>query len=118
MSSVAFDNAIYISDKAKTKVQELLAEAGVGDDPSYFVRVSVVGGGCSGLSYKLDFDNVRKSTDQEFEHNGMKIVTDLKSFLYLVNTTLEFSDGLNGKGFYFNNPNASRTCGCGESFAV
>ena len=66
----------------------------------------------------MDFDNVQKPTDQVFESNGMKVVTDLKSLLYLVNTTLEFSDGLNGKGFYFNNPNASRTCGCGESFAV
>lgn len=111
-------NAIHVSDKAKIKVQELLKEAGVGNDPSYFLRVSVVGGGCSGLSYKLDFDNESKPTDQVFEDNGMKIVTDMKSLLYLVNTTLEFSDGLNGKGFYFNNPNASRTCGCGESFAV
>ena len=111
-------NAIHVSDKAKIKVQELLKEAGVGNDPSYFLRVSVVGGGCSGLSYKLDFDNESKPTDQVFEDNGMKIVTDMKSLLYLVNTILEFSDGLNGKGFYFNNPNASRTCGCGESFAV
>jgi iron-sulfur cluster assembly protein len=111
-------NAIHVSDKAKIKVQELLKEAGVSNDPSYFLRVSVVGGGCSGLSYKLDFDNESKPTDQVFEDNGMKIVTDRKSLLYLVNTTLEFSDGLNGKGFYFNNPNASRTCGCGESFAV
>ena len=111
-------NAIHVSDKAKVKVQELLKEAGVSNDPSYFLRVSVVGGGCSGLSYKLDFDNESKPTDQVFEDNGLKIVTDMKSLLYLVNTTLEFSDGLNGKGFYFNNPNASRTCGCGESFAV
>lgn len=111
-------NAIHVSDKAKIKIQGLLKDAGVGNDPSYFLRVSVVGGGCSGLSYKLDFDNESKPTDQVFEDNGMKVVTDMKSLLYLVNTTLEFSDGLNGKGFYFNNPNASRTCGCGESFAV
>jgi iron-sulfur cluster assembly protein len=116
--SVALENNIYISDKAKAKVQQLMADAGVGDDPSYFLRVGVVGGGCSGLSYKLDFDNESKPMDQVFEDNGVKIVTDLKSFLYLVNTTLDFSDGLNGKGFYFSNPNASRTCGCGESFAV
>ncbi len=70
------------------------------DDPSYFLRVGVVGGGCSGLSYKLDFDNESKPMDQVFEDNGIKVVTDLKSFLYLVNTTLDFSDGLNGKGFY------------------
>lgn len=112
------DNAIFVSDKARAKVRQLLEEAGVGNDPSYFLRVSVVGGGCSGLSYKLDFDNEQKPMDQVFENNGVKVVTDLKSFLYLVNTTLDFSDGLNGKGFFFSNPNASRTCGCGESFAV
>src|SRR5436190_22620694 len=115
---VALDNGIYISDKAKQKVKKLMEEAGVAEDPSYFLRVGVVGGGCSGLSYKLDFDNETKPMDQVFEDNGVKVVTDLKSFLYLVNTTLDFSDGLNGKGFYFSNPNASRTCGCGESFAV
>ncbi|TCJ13263.1 iron-sulfur cluster assembly accessory protein [Flaviaesturariibacter flavus] len=115
---VATDNGIYVSDKARDKVRQLMLEAGVGDDPSYFVRVGVVGGGCSGLSYKLDFDNEQKPMDQVFEDNGVKVVTDLKSFLYLVNTMLDFSDGLNGKGFFFNNPNASRTCGCGESFAV
>ena len=114
----AFANTIYISDKAKVKVQQLMNDAGISTDPSYFVRVGVVGGGCSGLSYKLDFDNETKPMDQVFEDNNIKIVTDLKSFLYLVNTTLDFSDGLNGKGFYFSNPNASRTCGCGESFAV
>ena len=111
-------NSIYVSDKAKVKIKQLMQDAGVADDASYFVRVGVVGGGCSGLSYKLDFDNEPKPMDQTFEDNGVKVVTDLKSFLYLVNTMLDFSDGLNGKGFYFNNPNASRTCGCGESFAV
>src|SRR6187549_2760609 len=108
---------IYVSDKAKQKVESLMKDAAVGS-AEYFLRVSVVGGGCSGLSYKLDFDNEQKPMDQVFEDNGLKVVTDLKSFLYLVNTELEFSDGLNGKGFYFNNPNASRSCGCGESFAV
>ena len=112
------ENAIYVSDTAKAKVKQLLADAGRAEDPSYFLRVSVVGGGCSGLSYKMDFDNVQKPSDQAFEDNGVKVVTDLKSFLYLVNTTLDFSEGLNGKGFYFSNPNASRTCACGESFAV
>ncbi|HLK30406.1 MAG TPA: iron-sulfur cluster assembly accessory protein [Puia sp.] len=107
---------IYVSDKAKEKVQRLMEDGSIAKDN--FLRVSVVGGGCSGLSYKLDFDNESKPMDQVFEDNGVKVVTDLKSFLYLVNTTLEFSDGLNGKGFYFNNPNASRTCGCGESFSV
>jgi iron-sulfur cluster assembly protein len=115
---VVEENGIYISDKARERVLQLMEEQGVANDPSYFLRVGVVGGGCSGLSYKMDFDNEIKPADHVFEHNGMKVVTDLKSFLYLVNTVLEFSDGLNGKGFYFNNPNASRTCGCGESFAV
>jgi iron-sulfur cluster assembly protein len=109
---------IYVSDKAAVKVEKLMQEAAIEDPKDYFLRVSVVGGGCSGLSYKMDFDNEKKPMDQEFEDNGVKVVTDLKSFLYLVNTTLDFSDGLNGKGFYFSNPNASRSCGCGESFAV
>ncbi len=107
---------IYVSDKAKEKVINLMKEGAMSEE--YFLRVSVVGGGCSGLSYKMDFDNHTKPSDQAFEDNGIKVVTDLKSFLYLVNTTLEFSEGLNGKGFYFNNPNASRSCACGESFAV
>jgi iron-sulfur cluster assembly protein len=111
-------NAIFVSEKAAGKVRELMQEAGVENDPSYFLRVGVVGGGCSGLSYKMDFDNEIGPTDQQFDDNGIRVVTDLKSFLYLVNTVLEFSDGLNGKGFYFANPNASRTCGCGESFSV
>lgn len=115
---IATDNAIIVTEKARERVSQLMKEAGIGDDPSYFLRVSVVGGGCSGLSYKMDFDNEQKPMDQVFENNGVKVVTDMKSLLYLVNTTLDFSDGLNGKGFYFSNPNASRTCGCGESFAV
>ena len=86
--------------------------------PDYFVRVSVKGGGCSGLSYDLDFDNEGKESDQEFIIGDVKIVCDLKSYLYLAGTELDFTDGLNGKGFNFINPNAKRTCGCGESFAV
>ena len=99
--SVALQNTIFVSDKAKVKVKELLNDTAIAGDPSYFLRVSVVGGGCSGLSYKLDFDNEIKPMDQVFEDNDIKVVTDLKSFLYLVNTMLDFSDGLNGKGFYF-----------------
>ncbi|MDQ3276997.1 MAG: iron-sulfur cluster assembly accessory protein [Bacteroidota bacterium] len=114
---VALENAIHVTDKAREKIRQLMEEAGK-SDPAYFLRVSVVGGGCSGLSYKMDFDKESKPADQVFEDRGLKIVTDLKSFLYLVNTELDFSDGLNGKGFHFNNPNASRTCACGESFAV
>lgn len=118
LGGVGEANSIYVSNKAKAKVIKLMEEAGIAGDDSYFLRVGVVGGGCSGLSYKLDFDNETKPMDQVFEDNGVKVVCDLKSFLYLVNTELDFSDGLNGKGFFFDNPNASRSCGCGESFAV
>ncbi len=107
---------IYVSDSAKEKIAAIRAQERLGAE--YFVRVSVLSGGCSGLTYKLDFDNELKPNDQVFEDNGEKVVTDLKSFLYLFNTTLEFSGGLDGKGFHFNNPNASRSCACGESFAV
>jgi len=107
---------IFVADSAKNKISELMSSSEL--DDNHFVRVSVTSGGCSGLSYKLDFDDTSLPDDQVFEDNGIKVVTDLKSFLYLCNTTLEFSGGLNGKGFAFNNPNASRTCGCGESFAV
>lgn len=107
---------VTITDKAKDKLDHLMQDASL--DGSYFVRVAVEGGGCSGLSYKLDFDNELKKGDQAFEDKGLKLVLDMKSFLYLAGTELDFSDGLNGKGFNFNNPNASRTCGCGESFSV
>ncbi|MBI1221872.1 MAG: iron-sulfur cluster assembly accessory protein [Bacteroidetes bacterium] len=107
---------ITATDKAAQRVFDLMKEANL--DETYFIRVAVEGGGCSGLSYKLDFDNEEKAGDQIFESNGVKIVCDMKSFLYLCGTELDFSDGLNGKGFAFNNPNATRTCGCGESFAV
>ena len=107
---------LYVADTAKEKISQLKQTQSLSDD--YFIRVSITSGGCSGLTYEMDFDNESKVNDQIFEDNGVKVVTDLKSFLYLCNTTLEFSGGLSGKGFYFNNPNASRTCGCGESFAV
>lgn len=107
---------VNVADSAKQKIDEIKDREGYGDD--YFVRVSVLSGGCSGLTYDLKFDNEPKPDDQVFEHNGVRVVTDLKSFLYICNTTLEFSAGLSGKGFQFNNPNASRTCACGESFAV
>lgn len=107
---------ITVSDKAKEKVIKLKQDAHL--DDTFRLRASVTGGGCSGLSYKLDFDDEVKPMDQEFEDKGVKVVVDMKSFLYLAGTELDFSDGLNGKGFYFNNPNASRTCGCGDSFSV
>lgn len=83
-----------------------------------YVRVGVKSGGCSGLSYELNFDNKITDTDKVFEDNGVRIIIDKKSFLYLAGTILEYSGGLNGKGFVFNNPNAQRTCGCGESFSL
>ncbi len=107
---------ITITDKAKNQIDNLVREGGMG--PSHFLRVSVEGGGCSGLSYKLDFDTIEKPGDQFFEDKGVRIALDMKSFLYLAGTELDFTDGLNGKGFNFHNPNATRTCACGESFAV
>lgn len=107
---------VKVSDKAATRLQELRAEEG--HPAEYGVRVSVKGGGCSGLSYDLGFDGSEQPGDHVFEHNGIKVYVNAKSLLYLVGTELDFTDGLNGKGFEFNNPNASRTCACGESFAV
>ncbi|HEY0261394.1 MAG TPA: iron-sulfur cluster assembly accessory protein [Chitinophagales bacterium] len=107
---------LYVSENAASKIKQIMADDKMSENA--FVRVSVKGGGCSGLSYDMSFDSELKSDDQVFDDKGVKLVTDLKSFLYVCNTTLEFSDGLNGKGFAFSNPNASRTCACGESFAV
>ena len=108
---------IKVSDTAKKKVVALMTEEGFNADTDY-VRVGVKSGGCSGLSYELNFDNQASESDKVFEDNSVRIVVDKKSFLYLVGTTLEYSGGLNGKGFVFNNPNAQRTCGCGESFSL
>ncbi|MES2679831.1 MAG: iron-sulfur cluster assembly accessory protein [Bacteroidota bacterium] len=107
---------ITVTENAKIHALNLIQNENRPADT--FIRVGVEGGGCSGLSYKLEFDNNLKEGDQQFEDKGIKIVVDRKSFLYLVGTELEYTGGLNGKGFVFNNPNASRTCGCGESFGV
>jgi iron-sulfur cluster assembly protein len=107
---------LTVTERAKNKAVELMnKEAKPGES---FIRVGVEGGGCSGLTYKLEFDNQVQESDKVFEDKGIKIVCDKKSFLYLIGTQLDFTDGLNGKGFEFHNPNASRTCGCGESFSV
>jgi len=106
---------ITVTQKASEKIKSLIEEAG--GNKSY-LRVAVKGGGCSGLSYDMFFDYGIVDNDTMFEDKGIKILVDNKSLLYLFGTELEFSDGLNGKGFEFINPNASRTCGCGESFAV
>ena len=108
---------IKVSETAKKKVIELMQDDGYNPSTDY-VRVGVKSGGCSGLSYDLTFDNKQEEKDKVFEENGIKIIVDKKSFLYLVGTVLEYSGGLNGKGFVFNNPNANRTCGCGESFSL
>ena len=108
---------IKVSDHAKEKAIQLMTEEGFKPFEDY-IRVGVKSGGCSGLEYVLKFDNERADADQVFEHNGIKIIVDKKSILYLAGTTLEYSGGLNGKGFIFNNPNANRTCGCGESFSL
>lgn len=107
---------LQVTDKAKERLLKLKQEEGHPD--SHNLRVSVRGGGCSGLMYDLNFDGTITESDKVFEDKGIKIMVDKKSLLYLLGTTLDFSDGLNGKGFQFVNPNASRTCGCGESFAV
>jgi len=107
---------INVTEKAKERITELRNEEGHTDD--FNIRVAVKGGGCSGLMYDLLFDNKVQDSDEVFEDRDVKVIIDKKSMLYLLGTTLDFSDGLNGKGFQFINPNASRTCGCGESFAV
>ncbi|MAX81832.1 MAG: iron-sulfur cluster assembly accessory protein [Crocinitomicaceae bacterium] len=107
---------IKVSDNAKEEVARLMGEDKIAQDA--FIRVGVKGGGCSGLSYQMDFDTNLNEDDKVFEDQGVKIVVDKKSFLYLVGTTLDYAGGLNGKGFSFINPNASRTCGCGESFSI
>ncbi len=108
---------IKVSDQAKEKAIQLMTEDGFKPFEDY-IRVGVKSGGCSGLEYVLKFDNQKTDSDQVFEDNGIKIIVDKKSILYLAGTTLEFSGGLNGKGFVFNNPNANRTCGCGEYFSL
>jgi len=106
---------ITVTDSAKKQAIRLMEDEG---KDGYFIRVGVQGGGCSGLMYQLTFDNEDKDGDKAFEDNGIKVVVDKKSYLYLIGTVLDFSGGLNGKGFVFQNPNADRTCGCGESFSV
>nr|WKN36542.1 iron-sulfur cluster assembly accessory protein [Tunicatimonas sp. TK19036] len=107
---------IKITDKAKHKISALRLDEGFSDNHN--VRVAVKGGGCSGLMYDLEFDSQIRDDDHVYEDQGVKILVDKRSLLYLLGTTLDFTDGLNGKGFQFINPNASRTCGCGESFSV
>lgn len=108
---------IKVSESASKKIVDMMKEDGF-DPTNDYVRVGVKSGGCSGLSYELKFDKEIGENDKIFEDNNIKIAVEKKSFLYLVGTILEYSGGLNGKGFVFNNPNAQRTCGCGESFSL
>ena len=107
---------IQVSPKAADKVRSLL------QDPEQagksYLRISVLSGGCSGLSYRMDFEAEPRPEDQRFEEHGVRLLCDKKSLVYLIGTELDFSDGLNGKGFHFNNPNAARSCACGESFSL
>ncbi|CAM4215763.1 HesB/IscA family protein [Gillisia hiemivivida] len=108
---------IKVSEDAKKRISMLMTDEGYNATID-FVRVGVKSGGCSGLSYELKFDKSQLDDDKLFTDNDVKIVVDKKSVLYLAGTILEYSGGLNGKGFVFNNPNAERTCGCGESFSL
>lgn len=107
---------IVITPKAAKKILEIKSQNNIAEDAA--LRIGVKGGGCSGLTYILDFDKEQKPYDVVFYSEGIKIFIDPKSLFHLSGTTLDFSDGLNGRGFVFHNPNAKRTCGCGESFAI
>jgi iron-sulfur cluster assembly protein len=107
---------ISLTDKAVSEVKKIMAENKI--TPDYVLRIGVKGGGCSGLSYTLGFDSEVKDMDKILEFSGVKVAVDWKSILYLTGTTVDYTDGLNGKGFVFNNPTAKKTCGCGSSFGV
>lgn len=111
--------SISVSERAAERINEIRKEQNIADDA--LLRVGVVSGGCSGLTYELDFDTDPSKDDEKekfFEDKGIRLVVDMRSFLYLSGTTLDFTEGLNGEGFHFHNPNASRTCSCGESFSI
>ncbi len=116
MSDIKIENDITITEKAAKEVRQIQSENNIPEN--FGLRVGVKGGGCSGLTYTLGFDGEAKEGDTVIEYNGIKLFVDGKSLFYLMGTQLDFSDGLNGKGFIFNNPNATKTCGCGESFGV
>jgi iron-sulfur cluster assembly protein len=117
LQNIIIIKMIKVSQEAKSEVIKLMEADGFNHDRDY-IRVGVKSGGCSGLTYDLNFDKKINENDKVYEDNGVRIIVDNKSFLYLIGTTLEYSGGLNGKGFVFNNPNANRTCGCGESFSL
>ena len=110
------ENEIKVTEKAAKQIKQIMTENEIPSD--YALRIGVKGGGCSGLTYNLGFDGEKKEGDTEVIFGDVKLLVDGKSLFYLTGTELDFSDGLNGKGFIFNNPNANKTCGCGESFGV
>ncbi|GJQ62759.1 MAG: iron-sulfur-binding protein [Melioribacteraceae bacterium] len=116
MSETTVQSDITVTDKAAEQIKKIMDENNI--DSNFGLRIGVKGGGCSGMTYKLGFDGEAKTSDTIIEDKGVKLLVDGKSLFYLMGTELDFSDGLNGKGFIFNNPNASKTCGCGESFGV
>lgn len=111
--------SISITDRAASRIKQIRDEQQIAEDAK--LRVGVVSGGCSGLTYDLEFDSESQPNsdeEQEFEDKGIKLVVDMRSFLYLSGTELDYTDGLEGEGFHFHNPNANRTCSCGESFSI
>ncbi len=116
MSNTQIESEITITDKAVNEIKKIMEENKI--SPEFGLRIGVKGGGCSGLTYSLSFDPYTREGDTLIEYNGVKLFVDGKSLFYLSGTELDYSNGLNGKGFIFNNPNATKTCGCGESFGV
>ena len=116
MSEVQTKNDITISGKAIKEIHKIMEENNF--TPDVGLRVGVKGGGCSGLTYSMGFDPESREGDSLIEQDDIKLYVDGKSLFYLMGTELDFTNGLNGKGFVFNNPNAKKTCGCGESFGV
>jgi len=116
MTETSIKSEITITDKAKKEILRIMQSNNIPEN--YGLRVGVKGGGCSGLTYTLNFDGNNKEGDSIIESENVKLFVDGKSLFYLMGTELDFSDGLNGKGFLFNNPNAVKSCGCGDSFGV
>lgn len=110
--------SISITERAADRIKQIREEQQIAEDA--LLRVGVVSGGCSGLTYDLEFDTKENpdEEEQQFEDKGIRLIVDMRSFLYLSGTQLDYTDGLNGEGFHFHNPNANRTCSCGESFSI